>query len=338
MSKPLLSIIVPAYNAEDSIGKLIESVISQNYDDYELIVVNDGSKDKTKEVIESYLDKSDKLIFIDKENTGVGDTRNRGIERAQGKYITFADSDDYYCDNFFEKIIPEIKKENFELLVFNANVINYGECVGKEIPDKYKEGYFECRNGVIKYLNGKFCYQIANVPWNKIYIGDIIKNNNLKYNPNKKRGQDLLFNILYVSMISKYKYVNEKLYNYNLNYDGVKNKTYFEKSINNLLEYYEPVKEICIDSNIRNYERYLGLFFLRRFPGVVLNETNNPDKIKGKANIQSFLDNENIKYILKKVKIRNMDFKLFICFILYKFKLYKLMYNILWNKKNKKRN
>ena len=337
MYRPLLSIIVPAYNAEKTIGKLIETIILQKYDDYELIIVNDGSTDATKKIVESYLNKSDKIVFINKENTGPGDTRNKGIEIAKGKYITFADSDDYYCNNFFDKIVPEIKKENFELLVFNANVFNYGKNIGSEISHKYKSEYFEEDNGVIKYLNGDFSYRIANCPWNKIYVGSIIRNNNIKY-VNKKRGQDLVFNILYVSKIKKYRYINIALYNYNLDCN-VFDKNYSNKEINGILEYYEPLRNICVNNNIINYKSYLGLFFLRRIPGIVVNEANNPNRKNGSDNLKFFLSKLEINDTLKQVKINQLGFKLFISYILYKLKLYKIMYNIMWifrGRKNKK--
>lgn len=104
----LLSIICPAYNAEKTIGKLIESIIQQDFKNYEFIILNDGSKDKTFEVIKKYAKKYKNIVAVDKPNTGVGDTRNEGLKIAKGKYITFADADDWYSEDFFEKIIPEI--------------------------------------------------------------------------------------------------------------------------------------------------------------------------------------------------------------------------------------
>lgn len=331
MKTPLLSIIVPAYNAEKTIGKLIDSIISQDYKDYELIIVNDGSKDKTLEIITDYSKKYNNIFIIDKPNTGRGDTRNKGMEIARGKYITFGDSDDYYCDNFFEVIIPEIEKEDFELLVFNANVINYDKITGNQISKKYHDEKFNNSEGVISYLKGNLSHRIANVPWNKIYVGKIIRDNNLKYNIYKKRGQDLIFNILYVSKINNYRYINKNLYNYNLNYNALSNNKYVKNSVDNLLEYYEPIKEICIENNIEKYERYMSLFFLRRFPGIVLDEVNNPSKKDGIANIKRFLENQNMKFILKKIKLSDLDFKLFIAYLLYKFRLYKIVYIIFRN-------
>lgn len=331
MKQPLLSIIIPAYNAEKTIGQLIESIVNQDYKDYELIILNDGSKDKTKEVVLEYAKKYKVIKFIDKKNTGVGDTRNQGINISSGKYIVFADSDDYLMSDYFEKIIPEIKKEDFELLVFNALVMNYGKVVGDEISNKYSEGSFIEENAIIRFLKGDFSYRITNVPWNKVYISKIIKDNHLKFEVNKKRGEDFIFNVLYTSKISKYRYVNEKLYVYNLNYDPLKSDLYFNDSIDNILEFYNPLKKICLDNNINNWERYVALFFLKKFMGLLLNEIKCPNKKQGLEQLKKYLSNEDIHYILKKIKIRDLNFKQFITFVLYKFHLYKMVYYILWS-------
>lgn len=334
-NKVLLSIICPAYNAEKTIGKLIDSIVSQKYHNYELIVLNDGSKDNTYSIIEKYSQKNNHIIAINKPNTGVGDTRNEGIKIAKGKYITFADADDYYSNDFFEKIIPEIKKEDFELLVFNANVMNYDEYMNDLIPRKYKPGTFIEDNGVNKYLQGKFCHKIGNVPWNKIFVNKIIKENNLIYDPNKKRGQDLLFNILYSSKINQYKYIDEKLYYYGLNMNTTTTIKYRKIEIEENIKFYEPIKKICIDRNIKNYDQYIGLFFLRRFPGIVLNETNNDNYLNGKKNIINYLNNKKLENIFKKIKLKKMDFKLVICYMIYKLRLYNIIYYILWHRRHR---
>lgn len=331
----LLSIICPAYNAEETVGKLIESIVNQEYKNYELIVLNDGSSDKTYDVIEQYSKKYKNVIAVNKENTGVGDTRNVGLGLAKGKYITFADADDCYSNDFFKKIVPELEKGNFEMLVFNAKVMNYDEYMNDLIPDKYFVGSFEEKDGVIKYLKGEFCNRIGNAPWNKIYINDIIKKNDLKYEKDKKRGQDLLFNILYVSKIKKYKYINEKLYYYALNMNTLTTSVYRKISIEENLKFYKPIKKICVENKINDYEQYIGLFFLRRFPGIILNETNNESYKIGKENIKNYLIDEKLENIFKKIKFKYFDFKLFICYALYKTKCYNIVYYVLWHFRHK---
>ncbi len=327
----LLSIICPVYNGGKSIGKIIESLEEQDYKDYELLLVDDGSTDDTLKILRKYEKKYKNIIVIDKKHSSVGDTRNMGIERSSGKYITFGDADDWYSEDFFEKIIPHLKEGNFELLVFNAYVMDYDKFMYDLIPAKYKTKTFTEENGVYEYLKGKFGHQIGNVPWNKIYLKEIITKNNLKFDPDKKRGQDLLFNILYVSKIKNYKYINEKLYYYELNMNPLTTREYRPINIPEKLKYYHPIQKICEDNHLKNWEHYLGLFYLRRVPGVIINESNNPDYKTGKENIEAHLHTKEINYILKKVKLRNMDFKLFASYLLYKFKLYKPAYYLLWH-------
>lgn len=100
---PLVSIIVPAYNAEKYIAETIDSVIAQTYSNWELIIVNDGSTDNTLRVIENYLNKDKRISFITKHNTGVSDTRNTGITKAKGEFIAFLDADDVWLPNNLEK-------------------------------------------------------------------------------------------------------------------------------------------------------------------------------------------------------------------------------------------
>lgn len=98
-----VSIIVPCYNAQKFIAQTIESVLKQTYANFQLILVNDGSTDGTEQIIKQYQD--DRIIYVSKDNTGVADTRNKGIEMATGEYIAFLDADDLYLpDNLLEKI------------------------------------------------------------------------------------------------------------------------------------------------------------------------------------------------------------------------------------------
>lgn len=101
----LVSIVVPAYNAEKYIAETIDSVIAQTYTNWELIIVNDGSKDNTLQIIESYSKNDKRISFITKPNTGVSDTRNTGIEKAKGEFIAFLDADDVWLSSNLEKKI-----------------------------------------------------------------------------------------------------------------------------------------------------------------------------------------------------------------------------------------
>ena len=93
--RPMVSIIVPIYNAEQYLRRCVDSILNQEYTDYELLLVNDGSTDASGDICEEYGDRDPRVIVIQKENTGVSDSRNRALDRARGKYLQFLDSDDW---------------------------------------------------------------------------------------------------------------------------------------------------------------------------------------------------------------------------------------------------
>ena len=111
-----VSIIIPVFNGEKYLKKCLDSVKSQIYNDFEVIIINDGSTDNTSKIIETYLtDKRFKVI--NQDNRGIGFSRNIGIKKAKGEYIVFLDSDDYIEFNFLEKMVYKIKTDNLDMVV-----------------------------------------------------------------------------------------------------------------------------------------------------------------------------------------------------------------------------
>lgn len=340
MNKPLLSIIIPTFRCENTLEKLITSLENQKFKNYEIIIINDIIPNEEHTVLTSNLIKKlekkyKNIVRYDMPHTYYqGEARNIGIEMAKGEFITFADSDDSYEPDFFETVIPYLKKNDFELLVFNANKMNYDKHIGY-IIDKESKEYFVENNGFKQLLHGDFAHRIGVVPWNKIYLKKYIMANNIRFEEKKKSSEDFLFNLEYITPITKYRFVNKALYNYQLNMDVLKSKDYREYVHDEYIRFNNSVKRIAKKYNIEEYNRYLGLFILRRFLSIVLNETNNKDKNKAKNNIYMYIGEKTSKEALKKIHILDLDFKLFICYIIYKMRLYKIVFNILWKKRNK---
>lgn len=120
-----ISVVMPAYNAEKYIGQAIESILNQTYSNFEFIIINDGSNDKTKEVILSY--KDDRIIYLENErNFGIVVTLNKGLEKANGEYIARMDADDIAEPNRFEKQIKYLDK-NIEIGVLGSGICTFGE-------------------------------------------------------------------------------------------------------------------------------------------------------------------------------------------------------------------
>ncbi|MBS7334508.1 MAG: glycosyltransferase [Weeksellaceae bacterium] len=115
--QPKISVIVPVYNTEKYLTKCLDSILNQTLKDIEVIVVNDGSKDNSQNIIEDFKRLDSRIISIIKENEGLSDARNTGIDKANGEFIAFIDSDDYIASNMFEKMYYLAKKHNSEIVL-----------------------------------------------------------------------------------------------------------------------------------------------------------------------------------------------------------------------------
>lgn len=135
--KPILSIIIPCYNAEKTLRETLDSILEQNFDDWEAIIVNDGSIDTTASIALSFVQKDDRFKYYTKQNEGLGKTRNYGIARAKGKYILPLDSDNQLKENFAKDAIDVFEKDN-EIGVVYGDAEYFGDKNGLWEVDDYK--------------------------------------------------------------------------------------------------------------------------------------------------------------------------------------------------------
>ena len=117
MEMPFVSIIVPVYNAQSHLSRCLESICGQEYKNLELIVINDGSKDKSLPVCEEFRKKDSRILLVDKANSGVSDTRNLGLKLAGGKYVQFVDSDDYIAPDYTARLVEAAEKTGADLVI-----------------------------------------------------------------------------------------------------------------------------------------------------------------------------------------------------------------------------
>ena len=163
-----LSIIVPVYNVEMYVKECLQSLVNQTLDkdNYEIIIVNDGSKDKSLEICKEFEEKYDYVKLISQENKGLGAARNLGIKNSRGMYIGFVDSDDYVREDMFEKLLNCAKKDDVDMVI--CNTARYLEKDKKIVnfPTGLEENKIYNNEELIEtYLSGK----IVSMAWNKIY-------------------------------------------------------------------------------------------------------------------------------------------------------------------------
>ncbi|MDY5993267.1 MAG: glycosyltransferase family 2 protein, partial [Bacilli bacterium] len=181
MNKIDISIIVPIYNAEKYLKKCLDSLVNQTKKELEFILINDGSTDKSEEIVKTY--KDERIKYFKNKNQGIGKTRNFGIEKATGKYIMFLDSDDYFSSDACEKLYKTAEKEKADLIVFDYYRVE------KENLNEVKIESFNATN--IKD-DPNLLLKVNLGPCSKIYKTDLIKNNDIKFEESLKY-EDTLF-------------------------------------------------------------------------------------------------------------------------------------------------
>ena len=260
----LISIIVPVYNTEMYVSKCIESILSQTYKNFELILVNDGSTDNSIFICNSYAIKDNRVNLINKENEGVSKARNTGIENATGKYITFVDSDDYISPNYLEVLINSIEETKADLAICNYNRL-YG--TGTILPSGFAYKDFSCDTDSVRELfiyNDKQFVLTAVV---RLYSLELIKKNNISFHEDMSYGEDYIFQLQYAMHSKKVSFlVSNVLY-----HRAEDNSFSLSKQSNRLSgETHNKINTRLLDVIQRdnNLTRYVLLDCLERFTQV----------------------------------------------------------------------
>lgn len=200
---PKVSVIIPVYNAEITLHRCVDSVLAQTFTNFELILINDGSIDDSKKICDDYAKKDSRVVVIHKENGGVSSARNRGINIARGKWITFIDSDD--C--IHAELLENLYKGDEDL-----KICGYFDQLRSDSPnDRVYNSVKECAN----YLDLECKHNYINAPWAKLFKASIIKQNNLLFNESLSLGEDTVFVLYYFNYCNSVRTINKALYCYN---------------------------------------------------------------------------------------------------------------------------
>lgn len=251
----LVSIIMPIYNAENTLDISLKSILNQKFKEFELILVNDGSTDKSYDICLKYSKIDSRIKVIDCVNNGVSAARNIGINNSVGEYIVFCDSDDWveydWCEQLY--FYANNNRNNFILCGINRTYLNSKETQGivfnksKDISILKKKEFYDV------YSRG-----LLNFPFNKIYKSNIILENSLCFDENLSLGEDLLFNLEYLKKVSgDIVVINKALYNYVVKDSKSLSNIYYENffEIQKVL-YKEIYKTIeLLNGSIINYKK-----------------------------------------------------------------------------------
>lgn len=237
---PKISVIVPIYNVEKYLEKCINSIILQTLEDIEIILVNDGSTDKSFEIINKYKAIDSRIIVINKINSGLSAARNSGLKVARGEYVGFIDSDDWIEENMLEELYEAGKKYNSEVVAcnfksfndinntFNKYPINEGKYIGKLVINE---------KILSKVIEGKLKTPV----WDKIYKKKFLQDNKIKFDEKIIRFEDWHFIVEVYEKVNNLYYLDKNMYNYRIYSNTLSNK------------YYDNFFELIIELNKRKF-------------------------------------------------------------------------------------
>jgi glycosyltransferase involved in cell wall biosynthesis len=291
----LLSVIVPIYNAEKWLGRCIDSILSQSYESFELILVNDGSKDSSGEICDHYAKRDSRVKVIHKSNGGVSMARNTGIDLANGEYIIFVDSDDAISEGYLASMAKGMAT-GADLCICGAKELIFadGNIIAERdfIIDLPSETTI-CN--LYSSLDVGVEAAFLNTPWSKAYKTQIIKENKIKYDPDLSLGEDIYFNLAYAKKIRNHVVFDKSVYYlyHRENRESLTNRFFeskYEDSVKIYDEWRRTIVSLGVDSD--TLERFEKLYLRVMFSNIVHVYSHTKSKTKRKEMIEKVANNE----------------------------------------------
>lgn len=224
----MISVIIPIYNSKKYLSKCIDSILMQTYKDFEILLVDDGSTDNTKDICIEYVSKDSRIKYLYKDNSGVSATRNYGIEHASGNWIVFIDSDDYFSDeNVFSRCMEVVNKDSNVMPIFNYTYLLRDSGVTE------KQNEFIIDNPTVEDImanciagmkhSTSLTYMFRAV-WCKMFNKKIIDDHNIRFDDKMYMGEDAVFLLEYVQYIKSVEDIHTYGLIYRVHDDSSSNK------------------------------------------------------------------------------------------------------------------
>lgn len=328
---------MPVYNVEKFLERSINSILSQTFTDWELILVNDGSTDNSGKICEKFAESDDRIKVFHKENGGAGSARNQGLAWSHGEYVVFPDSDDWIEPSAYENCIKLMEKDNIDLLLFGSiNTVyddNGGilyEQFGKTANIGYKT-QSECRKNWINLVTTL----PMDGPSNKMYRMSIIKNNGILF-PNIRRMQDGVFNMRFFACINSFVSITDCFYHFTMHSSDYQKKKIPKSFLECASTYHKTAIDMLKDWDLcdKESEKRLGDWFSETVINAQLKYLPDGDKnrfIDRYRHIKSISNDEYVRkfynYYRKITKLNKKEhavyYKLNLLLALYSYKITK---------------
>ena len=270
----MVTVIVPAYNMEKYLARCLNSILAQSYTDLEILVIDDGSADRTYEIACEYAAKDSRIKAFHKENGGVSSARNFGVEKATGEFILFMDPDDFIEADRVEVIVKAMEGGTdlvacqYSRWSDDGNRLeDYNFITGRKLLLSDED--------MLKFImNELLDYHVGYEVWNKLFKTAIIRDNHIRFSEKCRIGEDLAFNIKYLMNINEVDNISERCMRYNIRGDSAMGShTELSKKIeeNNLL--LEDVRNYAVENGNKAFLNDFPLIFAKLMEKAYIGHT-----------------------------------------------------------------
>jgi len=213
----MISVIIPVYNCEEYLSLCINSVINQSYQDFEVILVNDGSTDSSGSLCDTYSQNDSRFHSIHIDNSGPSHARNEGIRKCNGELIFFLDSDDTLDKDAFKILLSAYNQYEVELVIGDFNKVVNNQLVPSGHVNMFTDDTLLRQKDILeytaKYLSAPNKFPLLTQSWGRLFKTSIIKDNNIYFNTNLRTFEDVAFNFHYLKYVKSLFFANKSLYN-----------------------------------------------------------------------------------------------------------------------------
>lgn len=261
----LISVIVPVYNMEDYLARCVESILAQTYQNLEIILVDDGSSDRSPQMCDAYAGRDARIKVIHKANGGLSDARNAGLSQASGAYIGFVDSDDWIEPGMYQMMYGMGRKYQAQVVI-----CRYAEIYGDRVEDGSGNNIvLLSRDEVLDiYICGHPQYKIYNSVWSKLFKREIIGDTRF---PVGRNSEDIVFTTKALCRLNRCVYLDTAYYNYVREREGsIMNGACGERMLRDEIPFWREHIEIIRDAGMNELSAKAEYYFYRRLAGYYI--------------------------------------------------------------------
>lgn len=311
--QPIVSVIIPVYNAKRYLEKTVESVLNQTFAKFELILVDDGSTDGCSEICDRYTKKDPRVVCLHEKNSGICHARNTGLDMARGKYIAFCDDDDIYLPNYLETAISHMIRERADIVKFTYRSEIWKNDTRQRIIEKKLPTITYGINEIVNDYTA-FNYTIRGI-WNGIYSHDLIIRSSVRFDESVKAGmEDYLFNLSLIKFCDRISLISDLLFVHYARFEQSTSEKYNESRYNDIVKAEQNEILLLNEHNVsqKNIYRHISQYTILYMR--TLENPNNPmikkekhKKLEGFKRIIAAKYQLNIRIVFQLFKENNKD-------------------------------